>query len=105
MIGDLGLFRLNEQHGRAEIGYVVAREHWGRGVATAAARAALEWSFETLRLHRVEAIVHPDNVGSVRMVEKLGFGREGTLREFTRIRGVQRDMTLYSLLAHERPRR
>jgi ribosomal-protein-alanine N-acetyltransferase len=101
MVGDCGLFQINDAHSRAEVGYVLAREHWGHGVATAAMRAMLRWGFDTLELHRVEAIIHPQNAGSIRVAEKCGFVFEGTLRERTLIGGRFEDMLSYSLLASE----
>ncbi|XP_062209047.1 uncharacterized protein LOC133910799 [Phragmites australis] len=66
---------------RGELGYVLARAHWGKGVATAAVRRALGAVFaEVGRLARVEAPVDVDNPASQRVAEKAGFRREGVLR-------------------------
>jgi ribosomal-protein-alanine N-acetyltransferase len=100
--GGCGFFEINEAHARAEIGYVLAAGHWGHGVATAAVRAMARWAFETLRLHRIEAIIHPDNIGSLRVAEKAGFRREGVMRGRTLIRGAYSDMVLYALLSDDR---
>ena len=101
MIGDCGFFEINPQHARAEVGYVIARERWGRGIGTMALRAMVGWGFDALNLHRIEAIIHPDNVGSRRVAEKAGFQREGTMRERTLMRGAYQDMVLYALLVDE----
>jgi ribosomal-protein-alanine N-acetyltransferase len=98
MVGDCGFFEINVAHARAEIGYVIARQHWGRGVGTAAVSAMVMWGFEALGLHRIEAIIHPDNIGSLRVAEKAGFRREGTMRQPTLIRGSYADMVLYAIL-------
>jgi ribosomal-protein-alanine N-acetyltransferase len=105
MAGDCGFFEINQPHARAEVGYVIARAHWGRGVGTAALLAMVRWGYETLALHRIEAIIHPENVASLRVAEKAGFKREGTMRGRTLIRGAYSDMVLYSSLSDEwRPR-
>jgi ribosomal-protein-alanine N-acetyltransferase len=98
MAGDCGFFEINVPHARAEIGYVIARQHWGRGVGTAAVRAMVRWGLSTLALNRIEAIIHSENLASMRVAEKAGFEREGTLRGRTLIRGVYSDMLMYALL-------
>jgi ribosomal-protein-alanine N-acetyltransferase len=101
MVGDCGFFAINYPHARAEIGYVLAREHWGRGVASAAVGAMVRWGFTTLELHRIEAIIHPGNIASIRVAERAGFQREGVLHERTRIRGTYCDMVMFALLAKD----
>ncbi len=66
---------------RAEIGYALAKAYWRRGIGTEAVAAVVRFAFEELHIHRLEASVTLDNVGSVRLLEKLGFVREGTSRE------------------------
>jgi [ribosomal protein S5]-alanine N-acetyltransferase len=80
-IGSCGFWRIVKPHFRAEIGYELASECWGRGVMTEAVSAALNFGFTQMRLHSVEAQIHPDNVGSRRVLEKLGFVQEGYFRE------------------------
>jgi ribosomal-protein-alanine N-acetyltransferase len=60
----------------SELGYMLRRDHWGRGIATEAARLLLDLAFGDLGLHRVFAVVDEDNPASIRVVEKLGFRRE-----------------------------
>ena len=81
LIGSCGFWRLIPEHDRAEIGYDLAPEWWGKGVMTEAAGAALRFGFDVLGLHTVEANIHPDNTGSRRVLEKLGFVQEGYFRE------------------------
>jgi ribosomal-protein-alanine N-acetyltransferase len=83
VVGLMGLHSWQRGHRRAEFGYDLAREHWGRGYATEAARAVLRFGFTTMRLHRVQAHTIADNHRSVRLLTSLGFAREGTLREFS----------------------
>ena len=88
-----------------EIGYWIRSDETGSGVATEATEALIEAGFEHLRLHKLTLRIAKGNRGSERIAEKLGFTREGVLREELRIRGVWVDHTLYSLLEHERDRR
>ena len=65
----------------ATLGYGVAREHWGRGIASEAAQAVTDYAFEQLGVEKVTARVDPRNLASVRVLEKLGMQREGVFRE------------------------
>ncbi|WP_437984868.1 GNAT family N-acetyltransferase [Sorangium sp. So ce117] len=81
---------------RAELGYVLARGHWGRGITTRAASLALDRGFADLGVARIEAYVDPDNVASMRVLEKAGMVREGHLRCYLMHRGAVRDRYLYA---------
>jgi ribosomal-protein-alanine N-acetyltransferase len=70
-IGTCGFWRLIKEHFRAEIGYELAPEWWGKGVMTEAVAAALTFGFTRMGLHSVEAQIHPANIGSRRVLEKL----------------------------------
>ncbi|CAM0876819.1 unnamed protein product [Alopecurus aequalis] len=84
---------------RAELGYVLARAHWGKGVATAAVRRALETVFgEVEGLLRVEALVDVPNVASQRVLEKAGFRREAVLRRYCVLKGDVKDMVIHSFI-------
>ena len=73
--------RINHQHRNAELGYAVARRHWGRGHMTEAARAVTDAAFTSLPdLARVQAGANIQNRASIRVMEKLGMTYEGTLR-------------------------
>jgi len=86
---------------RAELGYILGREHWGRGFAGEAQRRAIDFAFEDLGLHRLEADTHPDNAASLRSLERLGFRREGLLRERWIVAGDVSDSAILGLLASE----
>ncbi len=101
MIGRLSLGGYNARDARADLGYAYNRLYWGKGYATEAARAVLQFSFDSLKLHRVGATVLPDNFGSIRVLEKLGFQREGTRRQAYSLRGSHEDLFCYSILAPE----
>jgi [ribosomal protein S5]-alanine N-acetyltransferase len=79
-IGWCSLSRWNPDYRSASLGYCYGDAAWGHGYATEAARALLRWAFGTLDLNRVQAETDTRNLASARVLEKLGFVREGTLR-------------------------
>ena len=89
------------EHARAELGYVLSREHWGRGLMPEAVRAVIRFGFGRMGLNRVQARCIAENVASARVMEKAGMAYEGTLRESEFIKGAYRDMKLYSILRRE----
>jgi ribosomal-protein-alanine N-acetyltransferase len=101
VIGFVSLYPLVLEHGRAELGYALARLYWGRGYAPEAARAVVDCAFVRLACHRVEAFSSVENTASTRVLESLGFRREGVLREHTVIRGAPRNRAIYALLRTE----
>jgi RimJ/RimL family protein N-acetyltransferase len=101
LIGSCTLFGLVPTSRRAEIGYLLARAHWGRGLMHEALTALVGHGFEGLNLHRIEADIDPRNVASRRTLERLGFVKEGHLRERWIVAGEVSDTELYGLLARE----
>ncbi|KAL6638029.1 hypothetical protein ACP70R_025601 [Stipagrostis hirtigluma subsp. patula] len=84
---------------RGVLGYVLARAHWGRGVATAAVRRTVATVFaEVEGLERVEALVDVANPASQRVLEKAGFRREAVLRKYGVVKGAVRDMVMFSFI-------
>lgn len=100
-IGWCGLTRWNSDHRTASLGYCFDAAAWGHGFATEAARALLAWGFDTLPLNRVQAETDTRNVASARVLEKLGFVREGTLREDCIVNGEVSDSWVYGLLRRD----
>jgi len=86
----------------ASLGYWMGRPHARHGYMTAAVRAVIPFAFATLRLHRLEAACIPTNIGSIRLLEKTGFVREGYAREYLCINGIWQDHLLYARL-HNKP--
>ena len=81
--GDVaGIIDLRPVATRAEIGYVLARRYWGRGLMTEAARAVVEWALAERAIYRVWAVVDLENPASQRVLEKVGMTREGVLRRW-----------------------
>ncbi|HET6892158.1 MAG TPA: GNAT family protein [Pyrinomonadaceae bacterium] len=101
VIGTATLFNFNFDNGRAEIGYSLARDHWGNGYCNEALTALLNYAFDELNLRRIEADVDPRNGPSIRTLERLGFQREGYLRERWHVNGEIQDSLFYGLLRRE----
>ena len=99
LIGTCSLFHLNAQCRRAEIGYGIARPCWRQGYMVEAVSALIGYAFGELQLHRLEADIDPRNLASARSLEKLGFQREGLLRERWLVGDEVCDSALYGLLA------
>jgi RimJ/RimL family protein N-acetyltransferase len=89
------------QNQRAEIGYWLGVEHWGRGYATEAARRVLAYSFAERGLRRIQATVFPRNPASARVLEKVGMRKEGVLRSYLVRDGRSEDVALYAVLREE----
>ena len=98
VIGTTTLFRYDEQSRRAEIGYILNRQFWGKGLINEALRALVTFAFEELNLHRIEADIEPRNASSIKTVERLGFQKEGYLRERWIVDGEIQDSLFYGLL-------
>jgi RimJ/RimL family protein N-acetyltransferase len=101
MIGHVSVFSFSEQSGRAEIGYGLARAHWGQGFMHEALAAVIDYAFGPLGLRRLEADTDPRNEASLRALERLGFVREGLLRERWQVGEEISDTVLLGLLARE----
>lgn len=101
VIGGINL-RLDSENHACEVGYSVAREHWGKGLATEAARAVIDAAFQSLPdLNKVRAMADLRNVASQRVMEKVGMTREGVLRQNRLFRGEYVDEVWYGLLRGE----
>jgi len=99
LIGSVRLGETSRPHRRGELGYVLARPHWGMGYATEAAAAVLRFGFGDLGLHRICATCDPDNVASARVLTKVGMRLEGHLHEHLLIRGEWRDRLTFAALS------
>ncbi len=100
-IGWCGLTRWNRDYRSASLGYCFADAAWGHGYATEAARGLLRWAFDALDLNRVQAETDTRNLASARVLEKLGFVREGTLREDCIVTGEVSDSWVYGLIRRD----
>lgn len=100
-IGWCSLTRLNRDFRSAALTYCLSADAWGRGYATEAARALVEWAFVALDLNRIQAETDTRNLASARVLDKLGFQREGTLREDCIVNGEISDSWVFGLLRRD----
>lgn len=98
VIGTCTLFQIVHEHRRAEVGFIIGREHWGLGIAREAVSAMIEHAFGNLGLHRLEADTDPRNVRCQGLLKRLGFQEEGRLRERWQVAGEIQDAVLLGLL-------
>ncbi len=98
LIGTTTLYNLDFSNRRCELGYALGRAYWGKGYMQEALYATLGFAFDTLDMRRIEADVDPRNVASVRALERLGFRREGFLRERWQVDGEIQDALFFGLL-------
>ncbi len=101
VVGTCTLFRFDPRHRRAEIGYSLRSDLWGRGYAREAVTLALDWAFATLGLHRIEADIDPRNDASRALLQRLGFVSEGLLRERYFVGEAVSDTEIFGLLAED----
>lgn len=101
LIGNCGIRKESAEAHEADMGFELSPRHWGQGYATEAARAVLEFGFTSLGLHRVWAECVADNVGSARVLTKLGMQLEGRLREKEYFKGRRWDRLLFAVLQPE----
>jgi RimJ/RimL family protein N-acetyltransferase len=94
-IGSCDLSDIDRHHSRAEVGFLFNRSHWGNGYAREAMDAVIALAFEDLNLRRLWARFHTGNAASQRLLERLAFTREGTLRGHIVREGVRRDCEIY----------
>lgn len=103
VIGTLLPFNFDAGSARLELGYVLGRAHWGRGVMREALQSVCAFAFGSLGIRRLEAEVNSSNVASIRLLRALGFVHEGTLRKRWVAKGTAYDTDMYGLLSGEWP--
>ena len=98
IIGTCLLFRFEQPSARGEIGYVLAKKYWGAGYMLEAMKAFVAFAFEHVGLRRLEAEIDPRNVASAKLLERLGFAKEGLLHQRWANKGELTDSAIYGLL-------
>jgi RimJ/RimL family protein N-acetyltransferase len=101
VLGAISLYEVRLDQGCAAVGYWLAPEARGRGLATHAVRLLARWAFAELGLARLELTCSPDNEASQHVAKRCGFSREGLLRSHVPFKGARRDSVIYSLLPGE----
>ena len=86
---------------RADIGYDLRRDFWNKGIMTEALREVISFVFDDLYINRIEAAVSTENLASVKVLEKIGFVKEGVLRQRSYLNGSCHDMAMLSILKEE----
>ena len=99
LIGNIGIWCIDKEHHRAELGYVLHPEHQSKGYASEAIKAVLQYGFHTMRLHSMEANVNPNNEASIKLLERNGFIREVYFKENYFFEGKYLDSAIYSLIS------
>ncbi|MBR9920248.1 MAG: GNAT family N-acetyltransferase [Bacteroidetes bacterium] len=100
-IGGIGFYRVEKENFRGEIGYMLHPDYHRRGLMRETIPLFLKFAFEDLNFNSVCAMVHPDNVASIRLVESFGFSREGHLRENIYFNDAFEDTVIFGLLKKE----
>ncbi|MBK0402472.1 GNAT family N-acetyltransferase [Adhaeribacter sp. BT258] len=98
LIGTIGLWRFIKANHRAEIGYSLHPDFWNKGLMREAMQAVLDYGFQTLKLHSIEANINPKNEASRKLLEKHGFVQEAYFREDYYFQGKFLDSVILSLI-------
>ena len=101
VVGTCTLAEIDRTNRRAELGFALARAFWGRGLILRALPTVIQFAFERLDLRRIEADADPRNAASIHVLERLGFQREGLLRERYLQLGEVQDAMLFGLLRRD----
>lgn len=97
MIGAIGLY-INNNHHRAEICYDLSRHYWGQGIMTQAIHRIVEYAFQKINIHRLEALTLKANHASIAVLEKVGFVHEATLKNYRYYQNQPHDVEMYGLI-------
>jgi [ribosomal protein S5]-alanine N-acetyltransferase len=98
LIGTIGFWRLKPEHFRAEVGYLLHRDFWQKGIMYEALQFVLEFGFKDMNCHSIEAVIDPENVASERLLQKCGFVKEAHFKENCFWNGRFLDSIIYSKL-------
>ncbi|MFC7686510.1 GNAT family N-acetyltransferase [Ureibacillus sp. GCM10028918] len=101
IIGTIGFNAWSPKHKRAEIGYEIHPDYWRNGYTSEALSEILAYGFEMLGLRRIGAVVFMENDASNKLLTKIGFKKEGVLRDYIVQNGTSHDTYVYSLLKNE----
>jgi RimJ/RimL family protein N-acetyltransferase len=101
IIGDIGIHFIGPQNKQCEIGYTLAKEFQGYGYATESVISVVDYLFRVMNKHRIIASVDPENASSIRLLERIGFRKEGYSKQSILINGEWKDDLQYALLKEE----
>ncbi|MFI5171996.1 MAG: GNAT family N-acetyltransferase [Chitinophagales bacterium] len=100
-IGIICLWNIQKENHRAEIGFVLLKEHHGTGVMHEAVGAVLDYGFHTMKLHSIAGEVDPENIASIKLMEKNNFRREALFKDHYFYNGKFMDTAIYSIINNE----
>ena len=100
-IGMIDFTTLDRTAGIAEIAYAISDVYWGKGIITEATQIVIDYSFNELHLERISARCFAENIGSERVMQKVGMTHEGTLRKAIYKNGAYHDMKIYAILRED----
>ena len=103
LIGTICLWNIQPENYRAEIGYELQPDHWGQKIMSEAMPRIIDYGFDTMKLHSIEADLDPGNFQSVLLLEKNGFIKEGHFKESTYFNGKFSDRIVFSLINRNEP--
>ncbi|MDX8366904.1 GNAT family protein [Cytobacillus sp. IB215665] len=98
VIGSCGFLNMKSKHFRAEVGFELSKDFWGKGIASEALEGVINYGYRHFQLERIEALIEPANLPSQKLVERQGFTREGLLRSYEYTCGKFDDLYMYSRL-------
>lgn len=101
LVGSIGYLYIDQENKKTEIGYWLGKEYEGKGIITKSIKVLINYAFDELQLNKIEVGVARDNTRSRAIPEKLGFKREGELRDYEYINGKFLDRIMYGLKADE----
>lgn len=101
VIGNIGIFGVSPSGHKAEIGFTVSKDYWGKGYGTEMIVNALHFALEKMEINRVEGKCKVDNIGSSKAMEKAGMKLEGTLRDYSIKNGHYYDVNIYSMIRQD----
>jgi len=98
VVGAISIREWNDQNKCADVGYVLAKKYWKKGISTEALRIVIKYGFEKLDVNRVEAHCDEENIGSYKVMEKAAMKYEGTMRQKILVKNKFVNMKIYSIL-------
>ncbi|WP_028545308.1 GNAT family N-acetyltransferase [Paenibacillus taiwanensis] len=102
VIGTCGYHNWSKEHFKAEVGYELHPDYWRQGIMSEAVHAIIQYGFEQLELHRIEAFIDPMNEASRKLLTKVGMQEEGLLRAYFFEKGKFVDASLFAILQTDR---
>lgn len=101
VVGAIHLIKYNQSHQLTEVGYVLSHKYWNQGIITKALKCVIKLCFDTLKFNRVQGMYKEENIGSARVMEKLGMKLEGILRDYQYEKDRFWNLKMYSIITNE----